>query len=44
MKSVLLLSSLSALVLSATTANPFDSNLPIYLGEVFWPPKMTFIA
>lgn len=46
MKSLLLLSGLLPLALAATTPKNklLDPNRPIYLGEVFWPPTMTFIA
>lgn len=43
MKSLLLLSTLLPLALTATTTI-LDPSQPIYLGEVFWPPTMTFIA
>jgi hypothetical protein len=43
MKSLLLLSALLPLALTSTT-QLLDPSQPIYLGEVFWPPTMTFIA
>ncbi|PMD29167.1 hypothetical protein L207DRAFT_521146 [Hyaloscypha variabilis F] len=46
MKSLLLLSAILPLTVFShpTTATSFDPTRPIYLGDVFWPPTMTFIA
>ena len=50
MRSLIPLFSLLPLVLSQgdtslhTTIPTIDPKLPIYLGDVFWPPSMTFIA
>jgi hypothetical protein len=50
MKSLLLLSSLLSFALAtdyvapARKVVPFNPREPIYLGDVFWPPTMTFIA
>jgi hypothetical protein len=48
MKSFLALPTLLSLVLAADTglsiSHQLDPSVPIYLGEVFWPPSMTFIA
>ena len=48
MKSLLALLSLIPLTFGASdlsaTNEPLDPDWPIYLGDVFWPPTMTFIA
>jgi len=41
----ILLSTLLPVALAAILSNNIlDTNRPIYLGEVFWPPTMTFVA
>jgi hypothetical protein len=46
MKTFLALPALLSLVLASEPYIPpkLDPSIPIYLGEVFWPPSMTFIA
>jgi hypothetical protein len=44
MKSLLFLFSLLPFAFSEPPPTKLDPTGPIYLGEVFWPPTMTFIA
>jgi hypothetical protein len=45
MKATLILSTLLPVALAATPSNNIlDTNRPIYLGEVFWPPTTEFVA
>jgi hypothetical protein len=45
MKAILILSTLLPVALAATPSNNIlNTNRPIYLNEVFWPPAMTFVA
>ncbi|CZR59175.1 uncharacterized protein PAC_09067 [Phialocephala subalpina] len=48
MRTLILLSTLFSLALTTSVLPPkkslIDPDKPIYLGDVFWPPSMTFIA